>query len=113
MRSPILASIGGVTAAFLGALCCAGPLLFIFFGVGAGLASTFDPLRPLFTVLMLGALGFGFYVVYGRRRSWRTAAAGAAYALPRHRTRDQVLLWSATALAAVLWSLPYWLTLFL
>lgn len=113
MRSPMLASVGGVTAAFLGALCCAGPLLFVFFGVGAGLASTFDPLRPLFTALMLGALGFGFYVVYGRRRPARTATAGATCAVPRRRARDQLLLWSATALAAVLWSLPYWLTLFI
>jgi DNA-binding transcriptional MerR regulator len=113
MRSPILASVGGVSAAFLGALCCAGPLLFVFFGVGAGLASTFDPLRPLFTALMLGAFGFGFYTVYGRRRPAATAMAGATCAVPRRRTSDEFLLWSATAIAAVLWSLPYGLTLFI
>jgi mercuric ion transport protein len=113
MRSPILASVGGVSAAFLGTLCCAGPLLFVFFGVGAGLASTVDPLRPLFTALMLCAYGFGFYTVYGRRSPAATATAGTESAVPQRRTRDELLLWSAIAIAAVLWSLPYWLILFI
>jgi len=44
----VWAGVRGVTAAFLGSLCCVGPLLFVTLGVGAGLASTFEPLRPVF-----------------------------------------------------------------
>ena len=112
MRKTLLASMGGVGAALLGSLCCAGPLLFVFFGVGAGLASTFEPLRPLFTVLTVAALGFGFYITYGRGRGSSLSAEScgpeAVCAAPRSRTRDRLLLWSATVMAVLLWSFPYW-----
>lgn len=117
MRRALLAGAGAVSAGFFGALCCAGPLLFVFFGVGAGLASTFEPLRPVFTALMIGALAFGFYVVYGRKRGAVAApvvsAPEAACAVPLRRTRDEVLIWSAAAAALALWSFPYWLKLFI
>lgn len=116
MRRVLLAGFAGVGAALLGALCCAGPLLFVFFGVGAGLASTFEPLRPLFTVLAVVALGVGFRTVYGPRQpasAVSPTAQGAACAVPRSRTRDRVLVWSAAAVAAVLWSFPYWANLFI
>ena len=64
----LLAAAGAVLAAFGAALCCVGPILFVTFGVGAGLASTFEPLRPLFTALAVLGLGFGFYTVYARPR---------------------------------------------
>lgn len=69
-RRTLWAGVGGVTAAFLGSLCCLGPLLFVTLGVGAGLASTFEPLRPVFAVIMLALFGLAFYSVYGS--SWRT-----------------------------------------
>lgn len=46
MRRSLAAGAGGVGAATLGSLCCIGPLLFVTLGGGAGLASTFEPLRP-------------------------------------------------------------------
>lgn len=109
----LLASLGAVGAALLGSLCCIGPLLFVTFGVGAGLASTFEPLRPVFGVLMAAGLGVGFYTVYGRKPTVEVAAddccaPGSACAVPRNRTRDKVWLWSATILAALLWSFPAW-----
>jgi len=112
-----LASFGAVGGAFGAALCCLGPLVFVTFGVGAGLASTFTPLRPLFSLLTLLALGLGFYAVYGRGAKARTAQAscapGEVCEVPRSRTRDKILLWSATVLAAVLWSFNYWSILLL
>ncbi len=89
-------------------------------GVGAGLASTFEPLRPLFGVLMVGLFGLGFYTVYGSRRTTADAtealegecASGTACAVPRSRSRDKALLWGAVALALVLWTFPTWSTLF-
>ena len=131
-RRGLLASLGAVAAAFLASLCCVGPLAFVFFGVGAGLASTFEPLRPVFTALTLALLAVGFYVVYGRRPA---AAVGgpagaapdacgadgcapvggsraAACVVPRNRTRDKVLLWLATVLALVFLTFPQWSLLF-
>ncbi|MGH7477000.1 MAG: mercuric transporter MerT family protein [Longimicrobiales bacterium] len=112
-RRGVLASLGALGAAFLGALCCIGPLLFVTFGVGAGLASTFEPLRPAFGVLMVAALAFGFYATYGNRASGR-GQRGAACARDQacfdggKRKRDEVILWTATILALVLWSFPTW-----
>jgi mercuric ion transport protein len=108
----VWASLGAVVAAFGAALCCVGPILFVTFGVGAGLASTFEPLRPLFTLLAVLGLGVGFYTVYGRRRTVQAADAdcspGDACAVPRSRTREKVILWTATVLAILLWSFNYW-----
>ena len=117
MRRALVGALGGVVAALLGSLCCMGPLVFVTLGVGAGLASTFEPLRPVFGLLMLGLLGLGFYTVYGRRASPVASAHSAcvpeaACAVPRRRTREKVILWTAVMLALVLWSFPTWSTLF-
>lgn len=123
MRSSLLTSVGGVTAAFLGSLCCVGPLLFVTLGIGAGFASAFEPLRPLFGVLMLALLAAGFWAVYGRRAMLLAHAAGTgtgapadnatcapvtACPTPARRGRDVAMLWSATLLAIVLWTFPTW-----
>ena len=117
MRRALLAGAGGVTAALLGSLCCVGPLLFVTLGVGAGLASTFEPLRPLFGVVMAAAFGVGFYTVHGRRPPPADARAegcapGASCAVPRQRSRDKVLLWAAAIVALARWTFPSWSTLF-
>ncbi|MDQ3137284.1 MAG: mercuric transporter MerT family protein [Gemmatimonadota bacterium] len=121
-RTSLWAGLGGVVAALLASLCCAGPLLFVALGVGAGLATTFEPLRPVFAVVMIGMFAVAFYTLYGRRFRGATAArrganaeAGGAgttgatdltCALPRN--RDRVLLWLAALLALVLWTFPTW-----
>lgn len=112
-RRTWLAGLGGVAAAFLGALCCAGPMIFVTFGVGAGLASAFAPLRPLFGVLMLGTFALGFYTVYGKRTEPSSverdgSAHGEACALPRSRRREKVILWTAAVIAILLWTFPTW-----
>ena len=103
-----MAAIG---AAFLASLCCVGPLVFVAFGVGAGLASTFEPLRPLFTLITVVLLALGFYVVY-RRPVAPVCAPGDACAVPRDRTRDRLLLWVATAVALAFLTFPQWSILF-
>jgi mercuric ion transport protein len=123
-RTALWAGAGGVTAAFLGSLCCAGPLLFVTLGVGAGLASTFEPLRPVFAVVMFGLFSLAFYSVYGRRAgrtgvgqsdsstvgqsAGDTCTADTACAVSRYRRRERVILWLAALLALVLWMFPTW-----
>jgi mercuric ion transport protein len=114
VRNSTWTGLGGVAAAFLGSLCCVGPLLFVAFGVGAGLASTFEPLRPFFGVLMLAMFALAFYTVYGRRAAGAngaTSTPGEACGVPRSRAHETVLLWVATILALVFWTFPTWSTL--
>lgn len=106
------AALASVAAAVGASLCCIGPLLFVSLGVGAGLASTFEPLRPLFSVLTLLGLGIGFYVVYGRRPSAARCAPGESCEAPDRR-RDRLILWTATVLALLFWSFTYWSALLL
>ncbi len=64
-----LAATGGVVAAVVSTLCCAGPLVAVALGLsGAGLAATFEPLRPYFVAGTVLALGFGFVVVRGEEK---------------------------------------------
>lgn len=123
-RRSVFVSIGAVLSAFLASLCCIGPILFVTLGVGAGLATSFEPLRPLFTVATLGVLALGFYVAYGRgraptiygpaSRSTGAPARGPACGIdgrcirPRNRTRDRIILWIGTALALLLLTFPEW-----
>lgn len=111
MRRALLAGAGGIVAAALGSLCCIGPLLFVTLGVGAGLAGTFEPLRPVFGGVMVVFLGAGFYTVYGRSPATENCGSDGACERPRNRRREKVLLWAATVFAVVLWSFTYWSTL--
>lgn len=56
LGAALLAVLGGLGAS----LCCIGPILFVTLGIGAGLASTFEPLRPLFTAITVVALASFF-----------------------------------------------------
>ncbi len=121
-----VASAGGVLAALLGSLCCIGPLVFATIGVGAGLASRFEPLRLVFGVIMLAAFAVGYRRAYPRpSTAMATAETGpaaartiaacdspATCAVPASRRRDRILLWSAAALALTLWTFPSWSRLF-
>lgn len=113
-RGGIIASIGALGAAFLASLCCLGPLLFVTVGVGAGLATRFEPLRPTFTVIAIGFLVLGFHRVYGRgTRHREECAPDGACVSRRPRTRDQFILWSASVLAIALLTFPEWSVIFL
>jgi mercuric ion transport protein len=112
-RTHLATGLGAITAASLASLCCIGPVLFVTLGVGAGLASRFEPLRPLFTVLTLALLGLGFYTVYGRRPAAAPACSDAeTCAAPRNRTRDKILLWTAAIVAVIVLTFPQWSLLF-
>jgi mercuric ion transport protein len=79
----------------------------VFFGLsGAGLAATFEPLRPYFVAGTAGALGFGFLVL--RREDRRACEPGTLCASPLARRRMKAALWVATAIAIPLLTFPWW-----
>ena len=107
VKNTVLAATGGIVAAVGSALCCAGPLVAITLGVsGAGLAATFEPLRPYFVGATLLCLGVGFALL--RREEREACSPGALCASPMVRRRLKLLLWVATVIAVPLLSFPWW-----
>lgn len=100
-------AVGGVAAAFVSALCCAGPVLAVAVGVsGAGLAATFEPLRPYFLAATGLFLLLGFWLLH--REEQKACEPGNACADPRVRRTMRVTLWTATVLAVVFATFPSW-----
>lgn len=107
MLKALIAAIGGVAAAFTSALCCAGPLIAVSLGVsGAGLASTFEPLRPYFLAGTGLFLGSGFFLL--RREDRNACEPGAVCANPKVRGRMRITLWVAAAAAIIFATYPVW-----
>jgi mercuric ion transport protein len=107
MEKSVGAGVAAVGAAFASALCCAGPLIAVLLGVsGAGIAATFEPLRPWFLA------GTGAFLLVGhvglKREEARECEPGAACADPHVRRRRKAVLWIATVLAIVFATYPTW-----
>lgn len=104
-------AVGGVAAAAVSALCCLGPLLAVGIGVsGAGMAATFEPLRPWFLGAAALFLAVGFHGVY---RTPAEACVGKRGCTTieearRRRKREKVMLWTAVVLTAALATFPSW-----
>ena len=102
-----LAATGGVVAAVVSTLCCAGPLVAVALGLsGAGLAATFEPLRPYFVTATVLALGFGFVEL--RREEKRACEPNTLCASTIARRRMKWALWIATIVAIPLLTFPWW-----
>lgn len=107
MGKAVLAALGAVVAAIGSALCCAGPLVAVALGMsGAGLAATFEPLRPYFAGGTVLALAAGFVAVY--REDRKACQPGTLCASPLARRRMKRLLWLATLVAVPLVTFPWW-----
>ena len=103
----VLAATGGVAAAVGSTLCCAGPLVAVALGLsGAGLAATFEPLRPYFVAGTILALGFGFVVL--RREERKACEPGTRCASPITRRRMKWALWIAAVVSVPLVTFPWW-----
>ena len=102
-----LAASGAIAAAVASTLCCAGPLVAVALGLsGAGLAATFEPLRPYFVAGTVLSLGFGFVVL--NREERRACEPGTLCASPIARRRMRWALWIATIVATLLVTFPWW-----
>ncbi len=112
MIKATMTAFGAVSAAVGSTLCCAGPLVAVTLGVsGAGLSSTFEPLRPY----LLGATGLilfgGFYLV--DRDEKKACEPDKPCAGPKVWRRTKTILWIATVIAAVAATYPTWSEWFL
>lgn len=106
-KKTYLVAGGGITAAVGSALCCAGPLVAVSLGVsGAGMAARFDPLRPYFLAATAVLLASGFWLL--RREERRACEPGTLCASPVARRNMRIMLWVASALAAIFATFPTW-----
>lgn len=100
-------AVAGVVAAVGSALCCAGPVVAVALGVsGAGLSSTFEPLRPYLLGSTALFLGGGFWLLHLEEE--RACDPGSKCADPTVRRRMKVMLWTATAIAVLFATFPSW-----
>lgn len=111
-RTTLLSNLGAVGSAFASALCCVGPILYVSLGVGAGLASTFEPLRPWFLGGAALFLGLGFYGAYVRPplSCEEGGACETEAEARRKRRRQRVMLWASAGLVLLFASFPAWST---
>lgn len=101
-------ALGSTLAAFVGSLCCLGPLVLGSVGLGAVLIGTFAPLRPYFLAVSTVLLALGFYSVY-RKPKPAEACAGELCAVDSPARRAaKPLLWLATLAVLALALFPYY-----
>jgi mercuric ion transport protein len=108
-----VAAAGGLIAAVLASSCCIVPLLLVMLGVSGtwiGNLRALEEYQPIFVVITLGFLGFGFWQVYFKSK--RDCASDAACSRPLPNTLVKTILWLATTLVALTLTIDYWAPLF-
>ncbi len=109
-QSGSLAAAG--TAGLLASACCIGPLVLASIGLGsiaAGVVAVFEPLRPVFIVIALAALGFAGWKIY--RRPVMACEPGAACAQPSTDHIYKTVFWIVSAIVLALLASPYYIPL--
>jgi len=68
VKKTTLTSVGGITAAVIASLCCIGPVVVMFLGVGSIAAfSVFEAYRPHLIGVTVALIGLAFYLTYRKR----------------------------------------------
>lgn len=104
-------TLGSVITAFLASVCCIGPLILVFLGVGGlGFFTQFERYRPFFIGLTFIFLGGAFYLTYRRKTACNPGDACKRGGVGR---LQKIVLWTATGVALVFIGFPYLVRLFL
>ena len=92
---------GGVLGALAASSCCIIPLILFSLGISGawvGNLTAMEPYKPVFTVITLGFLGYGYWLVY---RKPKACADGAACARPLPNRLVKSALWVSTILILI------------
>ena len=103
-----LVAAGGILAATAAASCCILPLALFSLGItGAwiGNLAALTPYQPIIIPITAGFLGYGYYLVYWKRK--KVYADGSACARPLPNRMVKSALWVATILVAAAIAFPY------
>jgi mercuric ion transport protein len=96
-----LVATGGVLGAIAASSCCLAPLMLFSLGVSGawiGNLTRLAPYQPLFVLVTLTCLGYGYWLVWRARR--RACAEGAACARPLPNRTVTIALVVATVVVA-------------
>lgn len=107
VRKQGLLAAGGILAALGAATCCVVPFALFMLGISGawiGNLTALEPYQPLFAATAVGAIGYGFYLVYRKQRA--ACADGSYCASPRSSRLAMAGLWAATALVIVALAFP-------
>lgn len=108
-----IAATGGVIGAILASSCCVVPLVLVTLGASGawiGNLAALEPYKPIFALVTIGFLGFGFWQVY---RKPKVACEDGSYcATPASSRATKSALWIATVLVLLALSIDFWAPLF-
>lgn len=107
-RKTWLAVVGGILGAIAASSCCILPLVLFSLGAGGawiGNLTALAPYQPIFVVITLGFLGYGYWLVYRKPKAVCVDEAACARPLPGRIVK--LALWLATALVAAAIAFPY------
>jgi mercuric ion transport protein len=102
-----LAVAGGVLGALAASSCCILPLALFSLGAGGawiGNLTALAPWQPVFVLITLGFLGYGYLLV---QRTPKDCVEVGACARPLPNRLAKVGLWAATVLVAAALAFPY------
>ena len=112
-RKRNVAAAGGVIGAVLASSCCIGPLVLITLGASGAWIGNLTALKayqPVFVIVTLAFLGFGFWQVYGKSK--QLCEEGSYCATPRSNRIVKSSLWIATILVAIALTTDLWAPLY-
>ena len=97
---------GGILGALAASSCCIVPLVLFSLGISGawiGNLTALSPYKPIFIIVTLGFLGYGFWMVY---RKPKACADGTACARPLPNRLVKSALWASTLLifTAIFWA---------
>ena len=109
-----IAAAGGLLGAIAASSCCVVPLVLFSLGVSGvwiGNLAALAPYQPIFVIITLGFLGYGYYLVY--RKPKAAHAENQACARQSQRRTVKIALWVATVMVAAAMAFPYYAPLLL
>lgn len=96
-------AIGSVSAGFLAAICCLGPLVLGVFGFSSvALMAILTPYQKIFSIIAVVLLGTGFYFAYKKPKE---CADGCD--LPSSYKLNRKIMWIAASLSLLFISFPF------
>ena len=105
-RKARITAVGGILGALAASTCCIVPLILFSLGVSGawiGNLTALEPYKPIFIVITLGFLGYGYWMVY---RKPKACAVDDTCARPLPNRLVKSALWASTLLIviALFWS---------
>lgn len=105
-RKARMIAAGGILGALAASTCCIVPLILFSLGVSGawiGNLTALEPYKPIFIVITLGFLGYGYWMVYRKPKS---CAEGETCARPLPNRLVKSALWASTflILIALFWN---------